>query len=629
MKVCQGTLIFFLGLVCLAANVVAPTKAELEAMYAAAAREVNTGNYHAALEKLDAIDARQPDMAAAHNLRGVTLMRLREFGPAETALRKARELDPDLWEARFNLAEVPFLRKNWAEARRRFEALAEGQSEEVQGATGDLIQFKILLTYLLEGKEKNAAGILERLQASSASPAYSCGQAALAFQRRDEAAAKAALQAAETSFSARLNQLFVESFYEVGWMKKPAGAGPVALEVDSLADRIARAQTDFRKAEQRYRQRDYEGALKLLDEVDANAPKQAISSNLRGEILLAQGELDGAEAAFRNALALDPQLAVARDNLARVPFRKGDYETARKQLEEILGATAGGKQGRQREQLIRYQIFLTLLLEGRDGAAQKAMDEFRMTDDSPALYYAQAAWAFRHGNATQGNNWAGNAGNLYSENLNRPFAAPLADLGWLGRGRESLAKQEAPLVAKPPSPAGGVSSEVKVAENPPTAASDTRVPGARASERSDAPARFRFVPAMPWAAALAALSMQADRAQPTPTPAAPELPKKITEKKIAEKKIEDADRQSRESASSNRKAARAETTNRKVVPPPPTPAPTPAVVEVERRPHNLGDVIVGLFRRRPPSENVPSPSPAPAESNGRKSVSPAPTRLNN
>ena len=65
-------------------------------------------------------------MAAAKNLRGVALMRLGEYGQAETALQKAREIDPEFWEARFNLAEVPFLRKSWAEARDRFQALAGG-----------------------------------------------------------------------------------------------------------------------------------------------------------------------------------------------------------------------------------------------------------------------------------------------------------------------------------------------------------------------------------------------------------------------------------------------------------------------------------------------------------------------
>ena len=235
---------------------------------------------------------------------------------------------------------------------------------------------------------------------------------------------------AAKEFSPQVNKLFAESFYEVGWLPKPEGATPVALEVTSPAERLARAQADLARAERAYRRRDLEGAWQLLDQVDATAPNQAVTYNLRGEILLDQGKTDEAETALRNALAADPQLLAARYNLARVPFAKKDYATARKELEALLGAISGGKE-KQREQLIRYQIFLTLLLEGHEGVAQKAMDEFKMMDDSPALYYAQAAWAFQHGNPKQGNNWVANASNLYSAELNRAFAAPFSDLGWV------------------------------------------------------------------------------------------------------------------------------------------------------------------------------------------------------
>ena len=115
-------------------------------------------------------------------------------------------------------------------------------------------------------------------------------------------------------------------------------------------------------------------------------------------------------------------------------------------MEALLGAISGGKE-KQREKLIRYQIFLTLLLEGHEGAAQKAMDEFKMMDDSPALYYAQAAWAFQHGNPKQGNNWVANASNLYSAELNRAFAAPFSDLGWVSNAT-------APNRSAMPAPAG-------------------------------------------------------------------------------------------------------------------------------------------------------------------------------
>ena len=50
MKPCEGALIFLLGLGSVAANVVAPTKSELEMMYAGAAQALNGGNVSEALE---------------------------------------------------------------------------------------------------------------------------------------------------------------------------------------------------------------------------------------------------------------------------------------------------------------------------------------------------------------------------------------------------------------------------------------------------------------------------------------------------------------------------------------------------------------------------------------------------
>lgn len=591
MKVRESALIFLLVLSSFAANVVAPTKSELEAMYAAASRELNAGHYSEALKELDAIDARQPDLAAAQNLRGVALMRQAEYRKAEAVLHRALEIDPEFWEARFNLAEVPFLMQNWTEARRRFQALLAEGSEQVQGATSDLIQFKILLTFLLEGKEKMGAGTLEKLLASHDSPVAYYVKAALALRQKDQQDAKVAMAAAEKEFSPQLNKLFAESFYEVGWLQKPEGATPVALEIGSPAERVAQVQENFGKAERAYRQRDFANALQLLDQIDATAPNQAVAYNLRGEILLDEGKEDEAEAAWRTALAADPQLQEARFNLARVPFKKGDYKTARQELEALLGATSGGKQQQQREQLIRYQIFLTLLLEGRDSAAQKTMEEFKMMDDTPALYYAQAAWAFQHGNARQGNNWVANAKNLYSSELNRSFTASFSDLGWLKNAeaqpaptQSSLAKAEvSPRAERSPAPPGNESSPMPVpfvAENPP--------------DKPVATAESTATPAPPAALAETVAASPAPPLTATPNNVASVEPKQPREE------------QASSAGTKRRRSARAKSARHAAIA---TPSPTPPP---EPRHQNFGDKVARLllypFQRR--SEKNSSPAPA-------------------
>jgi Putative Zn-dependent protease, contains TPR repeats len=75
-------------------------------MYNKAFREFSAANYDQALTELDAIDARQPDLAESQNLRGVILMRQAQYDQAEAALQKALATDPKFWNARFNLAEI-------------------------------------------------------------------------------------------------------------------------------------------------------------------------------------------------------------------------------------------------------------------------------------------------------------------------------------------------------------------------------------------------------------------------------------------------------------------------------------------------------------------------------------------
>lgn len=619
-KAGETAAIFFLVLSSFAANVVAPTKSELEAMYAAAAQDLNAGHYREALQKLDALDARQPDMAAAQNLRGVAWMRLTEYRKAETALRKAREIDPDFWEARYNLAEVPFLTQDWTEARRRFTALAAEPNDHLPGATNDLIQFKILLTFLLEGKEKMAGPVLAKIKASPEGPAFYYAQAALALRHRDRQDAKAWMARAAKEFSPQTNRLFAESFYEVGWLPKPENAMPVALEVTSQAEGVARAQADLARAERAYARRDLEGAWQLLDQVDATAPNQAVAHNLRGEILLDQGKIDEAETALHKALAADPQLLAARYNLARVPFANKDYETARKELETLLGAIAGGRE-KQRERLIRYQIFLTLLLQGREGAAQKAMDEFKMMDGSPALYYAQAAWAFQHGNLKQGYNWVANASNLYSAELNRAFGAPFSDLGWVTN-----------TTALP----GSTTPSPPVVQNAPTKEEVISKAAATSPEQ---------VEKVPSRGAVAQTKATTAAQSPEPTPEASATPKKVVDvgKKTKESsnastkpvKKRSTRSKSKDEDSATVSRSRRTTGDREATAPPasrPAAAPTPVEVTVPTH-QNLGDKVVRAllypFRHRVEQASTPAAAGSAVARNPGVSPSPSPRRRAN
>src|SRR5438552_3890861 len=446
MKIWKIAAVAALALSSFAAENVAPTKTELEDMYNKAFREFDANNFPQALKELDAIDARQPALAASQNLRGVILMRQGIYDKAEVALLEAERIDPKFWNARFNLAEIPFLKKDWAEARKRFEKLLSSSQSDLASEASQLIQYKILLTYLLEGKENMVDSILAKLELSPDTPAVDYVKAAVALQHKNGKEAKDWTAAAEKNFSPQLNKLFAESLYEVGWLEKPTGQARASLPLTTAAERSEKtkavARSKFEQAQQALRQRDFTTAAKLVDEADKAEPNQPSTLNLRGEILMQQKQFDQAEAAFKRAAKLDPKFREAQYNLAQIPFKNKDYAKARERFETLFKQTPGGDKN-QAAQLIKFKIYMTLLLEGKENRAQAIMEQFQFTGDTPALYYAQAAWEFKHNNPEKAADWTTSAKRIYSPALNSVFADAFYDVGWM----------QSPEIAAAPAPA--------------------------------------------------------------------------------------------------------------------------------------------------------------------------------
>ena len=449
-----------------AADNVAPTRAELEEMYNTAYKAFDSDKFSEALKQLDAIDARQPDLAASKNLRGVILMRQGNYDQAETALQDAARIDPKFWNARFNLAEIPFLKKDWAEARKRFEQMLSTGGPDLAKEASQLIQYKILLTYLMEDKGNMVDSMLAKLELSPDTPAVDYVKAAVALQQKNQNEAKDWINAAEKNFSPQLNKLFAESLYEVGWLEKPAGTARPSLPLMTAAERTektkAAARSKFEQSQQALHQRDFATALKLVDQADQAEPNQPATLNLRGEILMQQQQFDQAEAAFKKAAKLDPKFREAQYNLAQIPFKKKDYSKAQERFETLYKRTPGGDKN-QAAELIKFKIYMTLLLQGKESRAHAIMEEFQFTGDTPALYYAQAAWEYKHNNPEKAADWTGSANKIYSPALNSVFEDAFYDVGWMQRPEGSTT---APALAFDTTNAGASQAEGAPAVEP-------------------------------------------------------------------------------------------------------------------------------------------------------------------
>src|SRR5437660_5060093 len=455
-------------------------------------------------------------------------MRQGNYDEADAALTQAARIDPKFWNARFNLAEIPFLRKDWPEARKRFEQLLSSGESDLAKEASQLIQYKILLTYLLEGKEDMVDSIQAKLELSPDTPAVDYVKAAVALKQKNQKEAKDWIGVAEKNFSPQLNKLFAESLYEVGWLEKPAGEARPSLPLMTAAERSektkATARAKFEQAQQALRQRDLTAALKLIDEADKADPNQASTINLRGEILAQQEQFDQAEAAFKKAAKLDPKLREAQYNLAQIPFKKKEYAKARDRFETLYKRTPGGDKN-QAAELIKFKIYMTLLLEGKESRAHAMMDDFQYTGDTPSLYYAQAAWEFQHNNPEKANDWITSARKIYPLASNDLYAAGFYDLSWLKSAAaiSSPAPSAAAIASTQTEPSGPAiepspipGSEVKAEEATQLAMAQTPAPSpaAKASEA--------VVNATPAEVVVSNAQATGSSAQPGDLPAAPQ-----------------------------------------------------------------------------------------------------------
>ena len=199
-----------------------------KAYYEASYVSFRKGDYPTALEQLnnaDGVKANNPDSL---NLRGLVLSRQRNYEQAEAAFKKAAQLDPSFYAAKFNYAELPFNYRNYTVARTRFEELFAQTDPAKQPVEAEITQFKVFLTLLLEGKIDAARGFMEHFTFTGATPARYFCQAALDFYAGNMEKAQGWIDSAGKEFKPQLVSIFKESFYRIGWMTDVNGQSAFA-----------------------------------------------------------------------------------------------------------------------------------------------------------------------------------------------------------------------------------------------------------------------------------------------------------------------------------------------------------------------------------------------------------------
>ena len=187
-------------------------------------------------------------------------------------------------------------------------------------------------------------------------------------------------------------------------------------------------------AKREFQSGNFDAALATLNDGESRGDSSAKSLVLKGRIYAEQQKYEEAEAAFDAAYKLESN-SLARlyqaDMLAaqkKWPEARELYERAMKETKILMS-----------NERLRYGVFIASLGAKDDDGSRVAFEKLPFPTETPAYYYAQAAWAFAHGAKSDGDKWIQRAEEIFPTKAGARFARPLFDFGWI--------KTKPPLVA--------------------------------------------------------------------------------------------------------------------------------------------------------------------------------------
>lgn len=175
-----------------------------------------------------------------------------------------------------------------------------------------------------------------------------------------------------------------------------------------------------------FQQEKYTESLDLLKRADAIQLDTPIALNMRGAIATETGKYDEARGYFLRALRDFPDYFAPNFNLGEILFLEKRYAEAREHFQKMLDKAPANE-------LLQYKVFLTYLMEGNTEAARKEMEAIKFPSDTPAYYFANAAWEFSRKNEEDARTWIGSSLRIFGDQANLFFMRSLADIGFIDK----------------------------------------------------------------------------------------------------------------------------------------------------------------------------------------------------
>jgi len=137
--------------------------------------------------------------------------------------------------------------------------------------------------------------------------------------------------------------------------------------------------------------KNYDQALEKLQSLEKSLPDDPFVLNLLGAAYTKKKDYTAAQGYFDKALAKLPNFFPAKFNLGELLFLQRRYSEAKQHFEAM-------QQMDPRNELLQFKIFLCDLQLGDKDAAKAILKTIKYPGDTPAWYYAQAAWESKNGN---------------------------------------------------------------------------------------------------------------------------------------------------------------------------------------------------------------------------------------
>ncbi len=151
----------------------------------------------------------------------------------------------------------------------------------------------------------------------------------------------------------------------------------------------------------------FEESLVTLGKAMELFPRDPFTYNLRGAIRTKVKDYANARSDFENALKEDPQFFPARFNLGEVLFLEGKHDEAL-QYFEVLNDTY------QRNELVEFKLVVLFALTEKANDAKRMIGRMRFPGETPAWYFANAAFLAYEGDPGSAKKYIHTARDLFS-----------------------------------------------------------------------------------------------------------------------------------------------------------------------------------------------------------------------